>query len=278
VSADYSFNFVSSRSSFAVVAEASGTPLVHYSIEIDPQNFSMETDEKQSVLHHARRDRRSAHPEGRSSSRTTKRSIESRRARCSRSAPRPSPIRTTSAGARRYNITVSSGTGSFTSTPWRRKRSRFPCPTTAPVLIDLIPAFESKSTMGDVAGGDPHVPGGVHAIPAGDGQHLRDRRYIHLVTQAFGASSAHRVVFELANGSEVVKKVESPVGPHGMVFDHMMLEDMVGGNYEIRARLLSPDGAELSQRIAPITVSRAPSPPVRDSSTAAASIPATPAS
>jgi tetratricopeptide (TPR) repeat protein len=40
-----------------------------------------------------------------------------------------------------------------------------------------------------------------------------------------------------------------------MVFDHMMLEDMVGGNYDVRARLLTPEGAELSQRSVPITVS-----------------------
>jgi tetratricopeptide (TPR) repeat protein len=78
---------------------------------------------------------------------------------------------------------------------------------------------------------------------------------VHLVAQAFGATPAHRVIFELANGAEVQKTIESPVGADGMVFDHIKLEEMVGGNYEVRARLQSPEGAELSKRSVPITVS-----------------------
>jgi tetratricopeptide (TPR) repeat protein len=78
---------------------------------------------------------------------------------------------------------------------------------------------------------------------------------VHLVTQAFGATPAHRVVFELASGEQALKTIESPVGAHGMVFDQLALADMVGGSYEIRARLLSPEGAELSRRSSPITVS-----------------------
>ena len=40
-----------------------------------------------------------------------------------------------------------------------------------------------------------------------------------------------------------------------MVLDHVKLEDMVGGNFEIRARLLSPSGETLSEKTAAITVS-----------------------
>jgi predicted negative regulator of RcsB-dependent stress response len=110
--------------------------------------------------------------------------------------------------------------------------------------------------MGDVAEGEVRTfqVGSMRFQPATDNIFVIGDT-IHLVTQAFGASSAHRVVFELASGSEVTKTVESPVGSHGMVFDHMMLEDMVGGNYDVRARLLSPDGKELSKRSVPITVS-----------------------
>jgi predicted negative regulator of RcsB-dependent stress response len=126
----------------------------------------------------------------------------------------------------------------------------------APVLIDLIPAFESKSTMGDVAEGEIRTfqVGSMRFQPASDNIFVIGDT-IHLVTQAFGASPAHKVVFELTNGSEAIKTVESPVGAHGMVFDHMMLEDMVGGNYDVRARLLSPEGTELSHRSVPVTVS-----------------------
>ncbi|GAG23439.1 unnamed protein product, partial [marine sediment metagenome] len=51
VSAEYSFNFIPSRNIFSVLAGPEGTPFVHYSIEIDPQNFTMETDEDQSKFY-----------------------------------------------------------------------------------------------------------------------------------------------------------------------------------------------------------------------------------
>ena len=51
VSANYSFNFVPSRSYFAVLYGPQDTPFVHYSIEIDPGNFSLETDEDQTKFY-----------------------------------------------------------------------------------------------------------------------------------------------------------------------------------------------------------------------------------
>jgi len=51
VSADYSFNFVPSRNVFAVLAGPESTPFVNYSVEIDPQNFSLETDEDKSKFY-----------------------------------------------------------------------------------------------------------------------------------------------------------------------------------------------------------------------------------
>jgi GWxTD domain-containing protein len=51
VSADYSFNFVPSRGVFGVTGGPSGTPFVHFSVEIDPQNFTLETDEDQTSFY-----------------------------------------------------------------------------------------------------------------------------------------------------------------------------------------------------------------------------------
>jgi tetratricopeptide (TPR) repeat protein len=122
--------------------------------------------------------------------------------------------------------------------------------------MDLVLAYESKNTMGDVADGEIRTfqVGNVRFQPASDNIFVIGDT-VHLVSQAFGATAAHKVVFELANGAEVLKTIESPVLADGMVFDHLALENMVGGNYEIRARLLSPQGAELSRKAAPITVS-----------------------
>ena len=51
VSADYSFNFVPSRGVFGITGGPLGTPFIHYSVEIDPQNFTLETDEDQTKFY-----------------------------------------------------------------------------------------------------------------------------------------------------------------------------------------------------------------------------------
>ncbi|HEY7819254.1 MAG TPA: tetratricopeptide repeat protein, partial [Vicinamibacteria bacterium] len=121
---------------------------------------------------------------------------------------------------------------------------------------DLVLAFESKSSMGEIADGEVRTfqVGNMRFQPAAENVFVIGDT-VHVVTQAFGATPGHRVVFELASGEQVLKTIESPVGDHGMVFDHLALEDMVGGTYEVRARLLSPSGTELSKRATPITVS-----------------------
>jgi GWxTD domain-containing protein len=260
VSADYSFNFVPSRSSFAVVAEASGTPLVNYSIEIDPQNFSMETDEKQSKFYT-----------------TLDVAIEVRSREGTLIVANdkevyleltPSQVQTIRASPFAYqdnfplvpgdyNISVILRNRVIHQYTVAEKEISIPAPDpAAPVLMDLVLAFESKSTMGDVEEGEIRTfqVGTMRFQPASDNIFVIGDT-VHLVTQAFGATPGHKVVFELANGAEVLKTIESPVEASGMVFDHMMLEGMVGGNYDVRARLLSPAGAELSRRSAPITVS-----------------------
>ena len=45
VSADYSFNFVPSRSTFAVLLGPGGSQFLQYAVEIDFENFPVETDE-----------------------------------------------------------------------------------------------------------------------------------------------------------------------------------------------------------------------------------------
>ena len=51
VSADYSFNFVDSRAVFAVLIGPEETPFVHYSIELDPQNLSLEENEEKTLYY-----------------------------------------------------------------------------------------------------------------------------------------------------------------------------------------------------------------------------------
>ena len=48
VSADYSFNYVPSRGALTVLVGPEETPFVHYGLELDPTDFSLETDEQKS--------------------------------------------------------------------------------------------------------------------------------------------------------------------------------------------------------------------------------------
>ncbi len=48
VSTEYSFNFVPSRGTFGLTGGPRNTPFVHFAVEIDPQNFTLETDEDQT--------------------------------------------------------------------------------------------------------------------------------------------------------------------------------------------------------------------------------------
>lgn len=51
VSADYSFNYIVSRSVFAVLAGPKQTPFLHYSLEIDPGNLSLEMNEDKTSFY-----------------------------------------------------------------------------------------------------------------------------------------------------------------------------------------------------------------------------------
>lgn len=48
VSADYSFNFIPSRADFALLAGPDAGPFLHYSLELDPENLTLATDEDRS--------------------------------------------------------------------------------------------------------------------------------------------------------------------------------------------------------------------------------------
>ena len=260
VSADYSFNFIPSRNVFSILADRSGTALVHYSIEIDPQNFSLETDEEKTKFYtvldltiEARTD------EGTLVYATDKEAYLE---------ITPSQMRELRASPFAYQDDFPLVPGDYTVTVIVRNRvltqytvaerqihiPRFT--KDEPVLTDIILAFDSNLVGGveDDALVRTYQVGNLRVQPAADNIFVIGDT-VHLVTQAFGASPEHKVVFELMNGDAVLAAVERPVAANGIVLDHMKLVDMIGGNYELRARLVSASGEMLSEKTAPITVS-----------------------
>jgi GWxTD domain-containing protein len=51
VAADYSFNYVESRSAFGILLGPSNAALVHYTLELDPENFGFATNEDQTKFY-----------------------------------------------------------------------------------------------------------------------------------------------------------------------------------------------------------------------------------
>ena len=260
VSAEYSFNFVPSRHVFSVLTDPSGTALVHYSVEIDPQNFSMETDEERTRFYTTL--------DLTTEARTTDGTLvfaSDKEAFIELTPSQVEQIQNHPFGYRDdfplvpgdYTVTVIVKNRVLSQYTVAEAELHIPRFTEVePVLTDIILAFDTRLVGGvpDDAVVHTYQVGRLQVEPAAENIFVIDDT-VHLVTQAFGASPEHKVVFELRNGEEVLRDVESVVGDNGMVLDHLKLEDMVGGDFEIRARLLSPSGETLSEKTAAITVS-----------------------
>ena len=260
VSADYSFNYVPSRSVFSVFADSSGMALVHFSLEIDPQNFTLETDEQKSKFYT-----------------TLDLSIEAISAdgelvvatdKEAYVELTPSQMRELGSRPFAYQDDFPLVPGDFDVTVIVRNRvvtqytvaeskihiARFT--KEEPALTDIILAFDSSlvgGTLDDTLVRTYQV-GKLRLQPAADNLFVIGD-VVHLVTQAFGATPDHKVVFELWDGAALLKSLESSVTANGVVVDHLKLENMVGGKFPIVARLVSPAGETVSTERAEITVS-----------------------
>ena len=260
VSADYSFNYVPSRSVFSVFADSSGMALVHFSLEIDPQNFTLETDEQKSKFYT-----------------TLDLSIEAISAdgelvvatdKEAYVELTPSQMRELGSRPFAYQDDFPLVPGDFDVTVIVRNRvvtqytvaeskihiARFT--KEEPALTDIILAFDSSLVGGmlDDSLVRTYQVGKLRLQPAADNLFVIGD-VVHLVTQAFGATPDHKVVFELWDGAALLKSLESSVTANGVVVDHLKLENMVGGKFPIVARLVSPAGETVSTERAEITVS-----------------------
>ena len=260
VSAEYSFNYVPSRSVFSVLADPSGTALVHFSLEIEPQNFTLETDEQKSKFYttlDVTIEARS--PEGTLVLANDKEAFIELT---------PSQMRELGSSPFAYRDDFPLVPGDFTVTVIVKNRVatqytvaeldiRIPRFTKqAPALTDVILAFESRSVDGVLNDTEirTYQIGKLHFQPAADNLFVIGDT-VHLVTQAFGASPDHKVVFELSDGDRVLRSLESAIPSNGVVVDYVALDDMVGGKLQVTARLVSPSGESLSTKTAELTVS-----------------------
>lgn len=263
VSADYSFNFVPSRHVFSVMVGPEATPIVHFSVELDPTSFGLETDEDNSkyyttldvTVEVTDSDGKMAHSNTRSDF------IELTPAQVQRIQTAPVA----------YQDDFPLVPGDYTIAIYLQNRAlknytvaeaeiHVPSFTKdSPALADIVLCHETAIVTQAVAPDEVRTfqLGGLRLEPATD-QLFALGDTIIVFSQAYDAPAGAKVSFELvaADGAahdRTEREISEASG--GGVRAELSTLGMVGGNYEIRARLDGPGGETLSERSVEITLS-----------------------
>ncbi|GMR23415.1 MAG: hypothetical protein BMS9Abin37_1842 [Acidobacteriota bacterium] len=266
VSADYSFNFVRSRSYFAVLVGPERTPFVHYSIELDSQDFSFETDEDQSKFYT-----------------TLDVSLEIRDldGKLLVTNDKSLSLELTPSQARSIGSAPIAYQDDFPLVPGKclvsvilRNRVRreyavaekeIDVPdfsTDAPMLSDLMLGYGEKIRSGEI----PEDEHRTFQIGATLIETVSDETFviggvIYAAVQAVAAGPDDEVRLTLrtatANDDATIQSWNTPVSHHpgGLVVQEISLLGMDGGRYELVAELVDADGRTVSERSSPLTVS-----------------------
>lgn len=275
VSTEYSFNFVESRGLFGVTGGPLDTPFVHFSVEIDPQNFTLETDEDQTSFYTTLDISVDAVNEEGVSVLTLDRPAFLELTRSQVDQVRASPF------AYQDSVPLLPGVYELSVIVRNRAAQQFtviettvdtarlvpdPSGDTAPAsrLADVIPGFDSTE-FAEAATPDlvrTFQIGSARLQPAANGVFaLGDT--LHAFTQVLDPQAGQVVRFQLRNddygepGNEVLYEVETPAPLEGggAVLEQMPLEVGVGGSYWLAAQLEDESGTTLDRRERRIQVS-----------------------
>ena len=262
VSADYSFNYVPSRSTFAVLVGPESTPFVHFAVEIDPQNFALESDEKQTKFYTTL----DITIDVKDTEGNLVVAVDSERYL----ELNPSQVQQVKKSPFSYQDQFPLVPGDYDISVILRNRviKRYTVAEAAisiptfyegkPILSDVIVGFDTNFSIAEVRPDQLRAfqIGSVRVQPAVEGLFAIGET-VHFFTQAYAASSDYRVRFDLLNGEEVLQSVESPVHAEeaGAVVDQLTLEPTVVGNYRVRARLLASDDTMISESSTLLVVS-----------------------
>ncbi|MFQ5790428.1 MAG: GWxTD domain-containing protein [Acidobacteriota bacterium] len=261
VSADYSFRFVPNRKYFAVLVGPKSTPFVHYSIELDPENFSLEVNEDETRFYT-----------------TVDVSAEVRDLRGNLIVINdntvfveltPSQMEQVSAypfayqgsfplvlpGSYKLNVTLRNrATKQFTVA---EEEVHVPSFGAQPGLSDIIVGYRKE--LAGSAGEDEHLtfqignnrihPATEHVFPIGE--------TVQVLFQVVGADPECRLRFAILDGEETLQERETRLEDYrgGPVMEEFSLLGVMGGHYQLQAQLLDPDGAVAAERSVPLTVS-----------------------
>ncbi len=261
VAAEYSFNYVPSRSAFTILAGPSGTALVHYSLELDPESFGFATDEEQRKFYTTLDVTLEARdPEGR---------LVLANDRSDYVELSPTQVRE----IERYPIAYQD---SFPLVPGRYRLSvvfrnralkRYTVAETeltipdfsgsAPALAGLLLGYRNERLLSSASDSEMRTfqLGSTRIDPASDSVFAIGDT-ISAFTQSVKAPEGARVRFDLLLGEQPIDAKEVSVdGASGAALAELGTLGTTGGNYVVRARLTGPSGSTLAERTASLTLS-----------------------
>ena len=262
VSADYSFNFVRSRSYFAVLVGPERTPFVHYSIVLDSEDFSFETDDSQSKFYT-----------------TLDVSLEIRDidgkllatdAKTLSLELTPSQVRDIGSAPFAYQDDFPLVPGKCVVSVILRNRvlreyavaeREIDVPdfsTDEPMLSDLMLGYGEKILSGDLPE-DEHrtFQIGATAIEIASADTFVIGGLVYAAVQAVAAGSDDELKLTLRSGDRTIQNWNLPVSYHpgGLIVQEISLLGVDGGSYELVAELVDAGGRALATRSTPLTVS-----------------------
>lgn len=261
VSAEYSFKYVPSRASFAVLTGPKDTRFVHYAVEIEPKNFSLATNEDETLFNTTLDISLEVRDEQGNLIALDDNTIYIELTASQLEQAQAYPF----AYQGNYPVVIP-GTFKASVTVRNRVTKQFtvaegevviPPYDGKPRLDDLVVGYHNELVAG--AGESDHLvfqlglnrihPSADHVFAIGE--------TVHVLSEVHGAEPDALVRLALRNGEETVDTLETQVSKYhgGPVMEKLSLLGIQGGNYELRAQLVDASGQTLDQESIPLTVS-----------------------
>lgn len=262
VTAEYSFNFIPSRSVFAVLVGPENTPFLHYSIEIDPQNFTMETDEDHTKYY---------------TTLDVSLEVNSQEGDLVVANDKevyleltPSQVNQVGASPFAYQDDFPLVAGDYKVSVILRNRvlkqytvaeTDIQVPMVSgdrPTMTEPILGFRVDAKPGDFRPDELRTfqVGNLQVQPSADNVFLIGDT-VHALFQVKGAGQEYGLGFALRQGEQTLEERTTKLADYegGPVLERFHMTAKVGGTYELHIRLLDPSGATLQEKSVPVQVS-----------------------
>jgi len=258
VSAEYSFNYVPSRGYVTILDGPRGTPFVHYSIEVDPDSFSLETDADRTKFYT-----------------TVDFSLEVRDRAGELIAVQDNPmyIELTASQFQQVSSSPFAYQDSFPLVPGGYKVSvilrnratkqysivekdlEVEMPEPKPAVASLVLGYRTESVPASSGYGTFRL-GTTQVLPASEDA-FTPADTLHVFAQVREARPDQHVRFGVANVQEKLVSRETKVGDYqgGPAVEAFPLTQLAPGDYRVTVELLDSTGASLSSKDSLLVIS-----------------------